>query len=414
MLLCCHECGLYQEVSHLAPGENADCPRCNAALLEGPRHGLQVPLNLYLTGVVLFIIANVFPLMTLRVEGLEQSGHIISGGLEFFNRGFWHLGLLFFLVVFIVPLFKLLGGLYVVAPLYFGKRAPHAAVIFRWLETFKPWAMLEVFLLGIFVAYVKLVDMATIEIGVALISYLSLILVLATADSLIDAHNIWERMGPRQPARMPPSVGAAGVPSMVACHHCGMISTATTGVGEGRVHCPRCAAVLHHRKPNSLTVTWALVISAMVLYIPANVYPVMTITYFGSGEPDTILSGVVLLFEAGMWPLALLVFFASITVPVLKLIVMTYLLISTQIASTKRLRDRARLYRIVELVGRWSMIDVFMIAILIALVQFGTLTTIEAGIGVVAFASVVVLTMIAAETFDPRLMWDAAEARHDH
>ena len=153
---------------------------------------------------------------------------------------------------------------------------------------------------------------------------------------------------------------------------------------------------------------WALMITAIVLYIPANVYPVMTVISFGSGSPDTILSGVKELALAGMWPLALLVFFASITVPVLKIVGLAILLITTQRGSHWRLRDRTVLYRIVESVGRWSMIDVFMISILVGLVRLGAIATIEPGIGAIAFAAVVITTMIAATCFDPRLMWDAA------
>jgi paraquat-inducible protein A len=141
--------------------------------------------------------------------------------------------------------------------------------------------------------------------------------------------------------------------------------------------------------------------------------PVMTVTSFGKGEPDTILSGVKLLIDAGMWPVALLVFFASITVPVLKIICLTYLLITVQRRSHWRPRDRTALYRVVEAVGRWSMVDVFMISSLVALVNLGTIATIVPGPGANAFAAVVILTMIAAMTFDPRLIWDAQERNRD-
>jgi paraquat-inducible protein A len=139
----------------------------------------------------------------------------------------------------------------------------------------------------------------------------------------------------------------------------------------------------------------------------------MTVISLGSGAPDTIMSGVVELADAGMWPLALLVFFASFTVPVLKLIGLITLLVTTERGATRQLRNRTVIYRIVEAVGRWSMIDIFMISILVALVQLGELATIEPGIGAVSFAAVVIITMIAAMTFDPRLMWDAAGANHD-
>jgi paraquat-inducible protein A len=139
----------------------------------------------------------------------------------------------------------------------------------------------------------------------------------------------------------------------------------------------------------------------------------MTVISFGSGEPDTILSGVKALFFAGMWPLALLVFFASITVPVLKIVGLALLLLWTQRGSRWRLRDRTVVYRIVEAVGRWSMIDIFMLSILAGLVRLGRIATITPGIGAVSFAAVVIITMFAAAAFDPRLMWDAAGENND-
>ena len=143
---------------------------------------------------------------------------------------------------------------------------------------------------------------------------------------------------------------------------------------------------MHRRKPNSIARTWALVITAAILYLPANLLPVMTVIHFVRGEPDTILSGVKQLIGAGMWPVALLVYFASITVPVLKLIGLTFLLITTQRRSRWRLRDRSLMYRIIEQVGRWSMVDIFMESLLGALVQFGQAITIEPGTGALAFA----------------------------
>jgi len=163
---------------------------------------------------------------------------------------------------------------------------------------------------------------------------------------------------------------------------------------------------VHARKPNSTARTWALLCATAVLFIPANVYPVMTVIRFGTGEPSTILEGVVHLIDAGMIPLALLVLFASIVVPVLKLIVLTFLLITVRRGSSWRPQDRTRLYRVAEVVGAWSMVDIYLVAILTALVNLDALATIRPGIGATFFAAVVLLTMFAAHSFDPRLIWD--------
>ena len=170
--------------------------------------------------------------------------------------------------------------------------------------------------------------------------------------------------------------------------------------------CPRCGARIHARKPDSLTRTWALLAAAFILYIPANMLPVMHTASILYSEDDTIMSGVIYLWTSGSWPLAVLVFCASITVPLAKLIALTTLTITAQRKTTWRPQERAKLYRLVELVGRWSMLDIFVVALMVGLVHFRSLATITAGPGAIAFGAVVVITMFAAMTFDPRLIWD--------
>lgn len=197
--------------------------------------------------------------------------------------------------------------------------------------------------------------------------------------------------------------------SLVSCHSCNLLSKVRPFRGGAHAVCPRCGGPLHQRKPNSISRTWALVLAAAVFYIPANVLPIMKVTSFGKEQSDTIMSGIIYFVVSGSWPLALVIFFASIVVPLLKLVLLTYLLISVQWKSQWRPKDRTRLYRIAEAVGRWSMLDIFVVTILVALVNLGSLSTIEAGPGALAFAAVVVITMFAAMSFDPRLIWDAME-----
>ena len=208
---------------------------------------------------------------------------------------------------------------------------------------------------------------------------------------------------------------------MITARHAGLIScdfchslnrpcideaTATTL----EMHCHVCGSVIHSRIPNSLSKTWALVIASLILYVPANLLPIMTVVLWGDGTPENIMSGVLSLLSAGMWPLALLIFVASVVIPIAKLLTLFGLLISVQIHSRWRPVERTQLYRVTEFIGRWSMIDIFVIGILVALVQFGTVATVTPGVGALCFAAVVILTMIAAHSFDPRLIWDAMEA----
>lgn len=196
---------------------------------------------------------------------------------------------------------------------------------------------------------------------------------------------------------------------ILACHACGLVHRAPAAAHDAA--CARCGASLHFRKPDSIARTWALLIASWVLIVPANVLPVMeTGSLFGS-EKDTIFSGVVYLWISGDWPLALILFTASIAVPFGKLTALTFLLVSVHRRSVWALRERTRLYRVLEAVGRWSMIDIYVAAMLTALVQFGGLMSIQAGSGAIAFGAVVVLTMFAAESFDPRLIWDPLEKK---
>jgi paraquat-inducible protein A len=200
---------------------------------------------------------------------------------------------------------------------------------------------------------------------------------------------------------------------LLNCHACSLLVRRPSVFNQVHVRCPRCGANLHHRKPSSITRTWALLIAALIFYIPANLLPVTITTFLGSSQSDTIMSGVIFFMQTGSWGIALIIFVASIVVPIAKLIVLGGLLISIQRRSRWRPEERTRLYRITELVGRWSMLDVFVVAVLVALVRLGYLTTIEAGPGVAYFAAVVVITMIAAMSFDPRLIWDVLEKNDD-
>lgn len=180
------------------------------------------------------------------------------------------------------------------------------------------------------------------------------------------------------------------------------------------LHCQRCGARLHARRPHSIARTWALLLAAAILYIPANLLPIMSVNFLGNGAPATIMGGVIELIHAGMLPIASVVFIASILVPSFKLCGLVLLLYSVQRHQRLSPRQRILMYRFIEWIGRWSMLDIFVIAILVALVRFGNLASIEAGPGAAAFALVVVLTMLAATSFDPRLICDNTDTDADH
>lgn len=398
--LICEECDTLTAVRRLPSGVTAQCGVCGNVLYRERRDSVRRALALTLAAFILLVIAHAFPFMTFTMEGNSTSGTIFGSVAALWQDGYWQLAIVVLTMASLMPFIRLALGLYVLVPLASGRVAPGTFGLFGLFARIQAWAMIEVYLIGVLVAYTKLVDLASIELGPAMWAFGGLIVCAAAADNVLDPRAVWWRLAPQN--RMD-ALLATGQP-LAGCHICGQVVPLPAGAHG--VHCPRCHAALHHRKPDALARTWALLIAAALLYIPANVLPVMTVTSFGKGAPDTILSGVVELIHADMWPIAVLVFFASITVPVLKIVGLVLLLVSVQRGWSGRARDRTRLFRMIEQVGRWSMIDVFMISILAVLVNLGEIAQIEPGPGAVAFASVVILTMLAAHSFEPRLIWD--------
>jgi paraquat-inducible protein A len=399
----CPGCGLFQMVPALAPGTTARCARCPTILRRATAHRLDHIIALTLAALVLLAVMCATALMSVQTAGIRHVANLFSGPEELVQQNMAPLAAVVLFVTVLAPFGKLLGTLYVLIRAHERHPPRHLRRVFAVAERLRPWSMIEVFVLGVFVAYVKLGGLVEIGLQTGVYALLALTIVLVWVDAALDREKVWERLDHRdRPDAVPHPMADA-----VGCETCGLVSLPR--LGDER--CPRCESRLHPRRPNSVARTWALVVAAAILYIPANYYPVLTVVQLGAGMPSTILGGVEELIDTREYPLAALVFFASIAVPVLKLVGLSVMLTATQTGHMGWLRDRTRLYHIVRFIGRWSMIDIFMESLLGALVTFGAVITIQPGVGALAFCAVVVLTMFAAETFDPRLMWDAAASR---
>jgi paraquat-inducible protein A len=399
-LAACPDCGLAQRMRQPQPSQIAVCARCGAVLEARGAADLKAPLAFAVTGLFLAAIANLSPLLTVRLAGAVRPSRLITGPLALLQDGLGPLGLLVAALSILIPLLWLAGVAYVVASLQFDRRSPSLAQSFKLAERLRPLAMVDVFLLGGFVAFTRLRDLATVDIGPGGWALAALAVTMVAVDTTLDRRRVWDLIGAPKRA---PSLRSA---NWRTCAVCGLL------VEGSPERCRRCASHLRDRKPYSLARTSALVIAGFILYVPANLLPVLTFIRFGRARPNTILSGVRELFGEHMWPLALIVLLASIVIPLLKLCGLTWLVISVRLKSERLLLPRTRLYRAIQAIGRWANIDVFVVSTLVSLVQFGSITSIEPNIGAAVFAAVVVVTMIAVETFDPRLMWDAAEGRH--
>jgi len=407
-LIACPDCGLAQRLRRLRLREIAICTRCRAVLDAPGSSDLRIPLAMAITGVFLAAIANLSPLMTVRLAGMVRPSLLITGPIALGEDGLGPLGVLVAALSILVPLTWLAIVVYVLMSIELGRRPAALAAGFKLAERLRPLAMVDVYLLGGFVAFTRLRDVATVEIGPGGWALAALALVMIAVNTTLDRRGIWDLIG--SPRRPPEQENHS---DWTVCPVCGYVAErqATSGTAPPP-RCPRCRSVLHDRKQNSVARTWALVLAGYILYLPANLLPVLTVIRFGRDRPSTILGGVRELIAADMWPLALVVLLASVAVPLLKLGGLTWLLVSLHRRSDRHLVGRTRLYRTIDAIGRWANIDIFAISTLVALVRFGAITSIEPELGAPFFAAVVVVTMLAAGAFDPRLMWDAARSRH--
>jgi len=419
-LVACHECDLVQRKIHAGPGATVRCRRCNGVLYQHPDKSLDHAIAWSLAGLILLTLANVFPVVTLSVGGLQTQTSLFSGAIALSRAGQFGVAALVIGVLIVAPALLFLLQIAVLQPLRRDRLVPHFVLFMRILSNLSHWLMFDVFMLAIIVAVVKLSHLAEVSPGPGLWAFLGLMVASIVSVTAYDQHSVWDRYSEltrkRSALNLHAHAGATGhghrsalSRGLVGCPMCGLISHWHAGAGGS--HCPRCGAGLHPRKTDSLARTWALLIAGYVLFIPANLLPItITSSLFGV-QSDTIMSGVAYFWSEGSYDLAIVIFTASVFVPMAKLLALTFLTFSAQRRMRWEPLQRTRLYRMVEFVGKWSMLDIFVVAMLAQLVQFSSLAAIEAGPGAIAFAAVVVVTMFAALSFDSRLLWDPLEQR---
>ena len=408
----CHECDLIHARAVLPDRRKAVCIRCGSVLYRQIEGSLDKSLALNMAALILLVLSNSFVFLSLEFNGRMVENHFISGALMLYSQGMGLIGLLVMLTSVVFPLITTCGMIYMLLPLKFNRRPPRMTTVYRAIRALTPWSLTSVFMLGILVSFVKLTELANVIPGISLASFVGLMLAMAAAQASFDPEILWPDTGPWPlPDHLVRDLRTSGVTAkqlgLVSCHTCTHVMPQ-----QGNGTCPRCGSLVHDRKSNSIAHTWALLISAALLFIPANVYPAMTVIQLGEGTIEsTILGGVVHLIEDGAFGLAMIIFFASIVVPVLKLLVLSMLLCSVHFGTAWRTKDRTVMFRVTEMVGAWSMVDVYVVAVLAGLVDMGALATIHPGVGMVFFAAVVTLTMFAAHRFDPRMIWDHAERK---
>ncbi len=373
VLLTCHHCGAMFRRPVLGPGECARCLRCHSVLESYAAFSPDAWVAVVIGAMITFIIANAYPVATLFVQGTGQAATFMNAVIVTWHTGYPEVAAMTFAAGFMLPVVHLCLLLWVLGPLALGRLPLAFQGTVRWIDRLKPWCMVPVFLMGVLVAVVKLSGVASLKPGVGLFATAAAA-VLLTALGKLDSSKI-RRMA-HDLGLQPPRALLAKPPS-----------------------------------PALLSRTWALLSAAVILYIPANLMPVMKVNSISGPSAHTIMGGVIELWQMGSWDIALVVFIASVFVPMVKMLTLGSLVWLTQKKSKNQLRARTHLYEMVELIGQWSMLDVFVVILLSALARFGSLLNIEPGLGAAAFGGVVILTMLAAMGFDPRLAWRRAGHR---
>lgn len=337
--------------------------------------------------------------MKISVLGIDRETRIGSGIFTLWNDQWVLFALLVAAFAVVLPFVRFALLSTVLAWIHAAPRRPAwLGRLYRWSLQLDVWAMPDVLLLGAAVGYSRVAARMPVEVGVGGICLILAAVCAMLCRATLDRRSVWRAF---DCDAAPPRIEEPAI----SCTVCDLALPASLESGK----CPRCWATLYARKPASTVRTLALAIAAFALYIPANTYPMNTNVQLGEEVRYRIIDGVTDLFKAGLWPLGVLIFCTSIAIPLLKLIGLSWFLVSIRRRSSKALVLRTKLYRLIDEIGRWSNVDVFTLAIFVPMIQFGGLATSSAGVGGVAFILVVTLTMIASRIFDPRLMWDAAQ-----
>ncbi len=395
----CPSCGAIS----LAPrdaggGVTLACATCGSAL-EHTAGKSFAAAQAYATATLLLLIpANLFPLLTTFTLGASRQSHLISTATAMWDDRRPWVGIFVTLFLIVFPLLRFGLLTLVLETLREGRRPPWLGRAFRWANELQTWAMADVFLLAMLVTYARLATTISVSLGLGAYCFIAAGLLTLFTRASLDKVAVWEAIDPAGPPVPGPSA---------TCSSCGLVLPADRA---GRP-CPRCAAEVHVRSPGALRRAAALTLAGLLLYFPANLYPIATLPIGFTPTHYTVLEGVKDLIQAKLLGLGLLVLTASFLIPILKLLSMGWFVVSVTRRSRYALAFRSRLFGFVEEIGRWSMIDPFVIGAFVPVMQYNDLITGRAEPAAAAFSGVVVTTMLAARCFDPRLMWDAARSR---
>jgi paraquat-inducible protein A len=400
-LISCPDCGLLEELPQLQLRSRAVCRLCqgNLELQDGRSVGAAMAVSLA-TYLALFP-ANLLPLVHLSIFGLQSQNTIASGINILWDHGWVLLAGLSAAMAIVFPFLRFGLLSIVLTALWFGYRPWWIGRGFRWAVQLDIWAMPDVFLLGAFIGYYRLinVEQMNVQIDPGGWCFIAAAFLAMLSRAVIDRRTVWRAITPEFERTEDEPV--------LSCTACDLVLPVSM---EGE-HCPRCHARLHTRKPDAMVRTIALLIAAFILFFPSNLIPMNISSQLGERVPYTIFDGVRALFGAGLWPLGIVIFCTSIVIPMAKILIGFWCSWSVWTGSDRNLVLKTKLFRATAELGRWSQTDPFVIVFFVPLMNFGALASATPSWGASAFMMMTFLTLLATESFDPRLMWDAAYAQ---
>jgi len=392
----CPNCGLLQEATECAGSELAFCSRCRTPLVHCTGKSLDVALACASTTLMLLIPATFEPFLTTSAFGVTHSSILPSSAFALWQEGWPLLGIVFFLFVLLFPPMRFAALAAVLLAIRIGTQPRWLGPVFRLANALQTWAMLDVFFLGMAVAYVRLHVSILVTIDAGAVCFIAAAVLSLITRAALDKRRVWRLIAP--------DADSGVADASIVCLSCDLLVSKESE----QSHCPRCGAIVRARRPDSVSRTIALLMAAVLLYFPANLYPIATIPIDFTPTSYTVFGGIIDLSKSRLIGLALLVFVASFAIPILKMAGLSWCASSSMRHSNQRLIGKTWVYRLIEEIGRWSMIDPFTIACFIPVMDFNSLLYGRAGPAATPFAAVVILTTLAVKSFDPRQMWDRA------
>ena len=387
----CVECDHVFQRPLLRPGETGYCPYCRAKIAKGRDWSFAKICCLAGLMLCLMPLAWTLPLIQIRLLGMTISASMLAGVMQMVQQGDIITAAMVCFCIIGTPLAMVMSILYLFVGQRFGMNLRPVLLA---LDRLKEWIMFDIYLIGVIVAAIKVKDYADLFAGYGMVAFVSLTLLYILLIIHLDIERLWHKFYPQPRQALAPEE----VQCCVHCHY--------SGLSDQRGRCPRCHIKMSPRIPYSLQKSWAALISSIILLFPANLLPISIIYLNGARQEDTIFSGIVSL-ASGNIPIAVVVFTASILVPVSKVIVLLALLISIHTKCEQGLKTRIRLFRAVKWIGRWSMLDLFVISLMMSLVDRDQLLAFTMGPAALYFGSAVFLTILSVEWLDSRLLWDA-------